>query len=384
MKKKALLTSILTIVMCLSLSVGATFALFTSTSEVNIAVTSGTVDVKATVDTLKYKTLTVKEWTAFDTDSNTTNFDNLGGSATVDGGNVTLNKIVPGDALSFNVTVTNYSNVTAKYRTIIKNAEDSDEYLYSALDIKVNGYTFNGLVSTPWTTIEGVNGSAHLATIPVSIELPEEVDGAEYMGKTVKLLVVVEAIQGNAETEDIISVTKDVEVSNGVITEDSAIDTEFAKAEVSEGTKLNDGATTMTLNVNPAEDGVNTGLKAIVNPDKVTPLTIKIPEVAEDNTQLIKVTLKEVATKNLPAGQVSVYHSGVAMAQKNSVEELVADSFYYDANTGDIVIAIVNFSNFTLIEGGEVKENAIDIAKNFTNLQNLQAVYVNVLFIVFV
>ena len=56
MKNKVLLTSILSISSCASLITGATFALFTSESKVNIAVTSGKVDVKATIDETSVET----------------------------------------------------------------------------------------------------------------------------------------------------------------------------------------------------------------------------------------------------------------------------------------------------------------------------------------
>ena len=357
MKKKTLFTSFLTIVMCLCLTVGATFALFTSSSEVDISVTSGTVDVKATVDTLKYKSLNDADYLDFNNGTSTT-FE-VGGTASVDGGKVTLSRIVPGDAVSFNVQVTNYSDVIVKYRTVIKNAQNSDEDLYSALSIKVNGYKFNGLVSTPWTKLDAVTAPTSIVTIPVSIELPANVDGAQYMGKTVAINVLVEAIQGNAETKDEIVITKDVEVSGGAITENSAIDTDVAKAEVSAGTKLNDGESTLTLTVTEANDGINTGIHAILNPDKATALTVKIPEVASDNQELIKVTLKGAATQNLDVLDLRVYHSGAPMTSVASVNALVKDSFYYDATTGDITIAIVNFSNFTIVEGGELQEYAI-------------------------
>ena len=83
MKKKVLLTSILSIVMCLSLIAGATFALFTSESKVNIAVTSGNVEVVAyvDVDSVEYKSLNIKDWT--DATNGYTTFDSQGGSATL-------------------------------------------------------------------------------------------------------------------------------------------------------------------------------------------------------------------------------------------------------------------------------------------------------------
>ena len=108
MKKKVLLTSMLSIIMCVSLIVGATFALFTSESEVNIAVTSGKVDVKASVVSL----------TTYSNDVATAVngvFDN-GGTASFVGNNVVLDRISPMDKVVVKIDVTNSSNVSFKQR----------------------------------------------------------------------------------------------------------------------------------------------------------------------------------------------------------------------------------------------------------------------------
>ena len=52
MKKKVLLSSIVTIALCLTLIAGTTFALFTDNIVMNIAVTSGKVDLTANLDNL--------------------------------------------------------------------------------------------------------------------------------------------------------------------------------------------------------------------------------------------------------------------------------------------------------------------------------------------
>lgn len=58
MKKKILLSSVLTIALCFCLIAGSTYALFTSETEVNIAVTAGKVQISATInDTLQVKSL---------------------------------------------------------------------------------------------------------------------------------------------------------------------------------------------------------------------------------------------------------------------------------------------------------------------------------------
>ena len=54
MKNKIIVSSILTIALCLSMIAGYTFALFTSESQVNVAVTSGEVKVVATAGAVTY------------------------------------------------------------------------------------------------------------------------------------------------------------------------------------------------------------------------------------------------------------------------------------------------------------------------------------------
>ena len=57
MKKKILLPSIATIIVCLCLIAGSTFALFTSTSNVNISVTAGDVEMVAGIAITKLESV---------------------------------------------------------------------------------------------------------------------------------------------------------------------------------------------------------------------------------------------------------------------------------------------------------------------------------------
>lgn len=195
-RKNFIVCSILTIAMCVSMIAGATFALFTSESKVNIAVTSGKVEVKASVENFEYKTLT-QDWTVVN--DSKTEFDGLGGSAVLDGDVLTLDKIVPGDAVKFDVKITNNSNVTAKYRTAVRNLSD-DLTLFNALDVSVNDEDFSFSKISSWAVLDP--SVSDVETISVVIELPETAEGQELMGKTSTILVSVEAIQGNAETSD--------------------------------------------------------------------------------------------------------------------------------------------------------------------------------------
>ena len=109
MKKKALISSILTIALCLSLIAGSTFALFTSTDEVNVAITAGKVEVVATIDGLQTYSMENA------TDVNGT-FANGGTASFTDTKALVLDKVTPGDKATFVVKITNNSNVATSYR----------------------------------------------------------------------------------------------------------------------------------------------------------------------------------------------------------------------------------------------------------------------------
>ncbi len=192
--KKVILSSILSLVLCLSLIVGGTFALFTSESKTNISVNSGKVEVVAEVTGLalySQKEIDVDTMvgTHIDVEGNT--FPN-GGTAIYADRTLTLDKLTPGDGVTFNISVANNSNVAIKYRTVISDAEGSN--LMDALAVSIDGASYYGAVTGDWTALEAQGA---IAAIPVSIELPTST-GNEYQDLTVSISITVEAIQGNA------------------------------------------------------------------------------------------------------------------------------------------------------------------------------------------
>ena len=199
MKKKIILTSILSIACCASLITGATFALFTSESEVNIAVTSGNVSVVATIDeTSIIKSHIEPNETGDGYDTVTGSFYN--GTAVVEGNKITLDKMVPGDKIDFDVNISNASNVAIKYQTVV--GVVSDNGLYSGLAVTMNGENFGGLTKkSDWTTCGAVKTATNLKTVAVSIALPQT-EGNEYQDKSAEVYIGVNAVQGNALCSD--------------------------------------------------------------------------------------------------------------------------------------------------------------------------------------
>ena len=113
MKKKALISSILTIALCLSIIAGSTFALFTANKTLDVSVTAGTVDLTAVYDTNSMLT-----WSLYETEANARTdgkFNNTG-TAVFSGDSVVIDRMTPGDVAKFMIDVENLSNVNVQYR----------------------------------------------------------------------------------------------------------------------------------------------------------------------------------------------------------------------------------------------------------------------------
>lgn len=200
MKRSIVTSAILTIALCTSLIAGGTFALFTSESKVNVAVTSGKVNVVA-----EMKDLSLYSPTAIDQSGTVTNNNNAasennfanGGMATLEDGTLTLTGVTPGDKASFNIVVTNYSNVSAKYRTVV--SCEADDGLLEGLNVTIGGEAYDGLTKVSDYAL--LNAAGEVATVPVTVELPATA-GNLYQNKTFKFTYKVEAVQGNTDTEE--------------------------------------------------------------------------------------------------------------------------------------------------------------------------------------
>lgn len=220
MKKKILLSSILVIALCVSLIAGSTFALFTSESKFDISVTSGNVDIVATVDSVTLYSAVATDGNAEDAyliDENNANYvhqkQNDGyflnrGTATYANGLVEIVRITPGDRVDIDIAIDNYSNVAFSYRYKVAVKEGSATKLGEAVVLSYDGASFDGISTwtSDWITVAG-NDDGSITPIGnkiISLELPVYV-GNDYKSdlanndtKSVTYVVTVEAVQGNA------------------------------------------------------------------------------------------------------------------------------------------------------------------------------------------
>ena len=191
---KIMISSALMIVLCLSLTIGSTYALFTQDDNVNIAVTSGRLAVKAT--------LYIDEQYSPNNDGGVkTGW--LSGNASTHGGNITLDNMAPGDGVKFRIVIASDSSVAIKWQVII--TYSGDDELRSNLNISLGDEfqlvdTGSALVSG-WNTLELDSNNAQTVTLSDCIIELDEV-AAIMQTNSCAVTVTVYAVQANATTSD--------------------------------------------------------------------------------------------------------------------------------------------------------------------------------------
>ena len=201
MKKRILSVSILTIVLCICIIAGSTYALFMDDTKINIAVTAGNLEVIASIEDGKLLTQSPGDQTEFS--RNDGSFAN-GGSAMIDpedSSNILISSMTPGDKLRFNIDVQNNSDIAIRYRVKwFSNASETDVDLADALNVTVQ---VNDELQLNMTERESAyyNVDAHgeITTLTVTVEFPDRADNNDFRGAKANLSFVVEAVQQYAE-----------------------------------------------------------------------------------------------------------------------------------------------------------------------------------------
>ena len=210
MKKKVLISSICVIALCLCLIAGSTFALFTSTAEVNIIVTAGDLDVTAVVDesTIAMRSLGESD---FERGPNAGEdemkvFAN-GGTVSFNSPTFTITKMTPGDEIQFKIKVangdtapgaTNENAIAAKcYFTWTSNVPSGETDLLEAMTFTVNG--------NPVVLDENVTPTYHNLPVGEEVEFtvvasfPDAANNNDYKNAVANINFMVVAVQANAQ-----------------------------------------------------------------------------------------------------------------------------------------------------------------------------------------
>lgn len=207
MKKKALIASIMSLIMSISVICGATYALFTNESIVNIAVTSGNVNVTASAEIVATYSAIGKDVMSYtDADKNSGNtFENGGNVEFANSGLLNINKMTPGDRVDIKVTLTNNSDVNIRYRTAVEDTttdamKKNGVSLFDALIVDIDGSKLANIKSTAWSDVVEPNGNAAIKEINMVIAFPDGGTNGEdnkYQGLECALAIKVEAVQAN-------------------------------------------------------------------------------------------------------------------------------------------------------------------------------------------
>lgn len=207
-KSRAILLSVLVVILCFAVILGATFALFTAKKEYGIGVNTGKIDVEG-------KLSLTGAWSegqsggAVEAGTATENGYQFpqGGEVIVDGAGIQINNMSLGDKAAFNLVVTNKSTVNMKYSVSLTVNEGASADLLSSLVFTVggeekllSGSEFVSLLD--WTTV-AADAQAELPALKFEISLPWSAQDYDLTDNSVSLKVVLEAVQANAFTGSI-------------------------------------------------------------------------------------------------------------------------------------------------------------------------------------
>ena len=342
--KRALLTSITALAMCVVMLVGTTFAWFTDTATANVnRIQAGNLDVALEM-------LDGTNWVT--AEGQTLNFVKAAGGE---------NQAIlwePGAEYKLpELRVVNNGNLNIKYKVEVTGIQMNRQPVAGVFDLNdVITWKADGLTLGTEATLNPTESKAF--TISGKMDTAA---GNDYQGLTINgVSITVYATQATGEYD---STRNDYDTSAGYSvvvlpgtanaamskdTTESKYEYEAADGTVKAEIPTNAVAAneTPTVSIRPVADAA-TG-KFVVdagNGTEKVAYEISISNIAAGSTELAKVSFK------LGAGltNVALKHENLVMTSKSSEADLTtADTFYYDAATGMVTIAVDHFSVFSV------------------------------------
>jgi len=379
--RHALLKSILSLMLCLSMLIGTTFAWFTD------EVTSGTNMIAAGNLDIELEYLDSDVWKKVDESTEVLDKDALW---------------EPGYTEVAYLRISNAGNLALKYALGIGILEESgsfneageyfllsdhikfgvvettEQVTYAKRSDAINALTESKLISAGYTSeyeLESTDGEdVRYATLV--LYMPEETTNvANYAtGQNppeIKLGIKVVATQATSESDsfgddydtgavmpgfDFPENTFGENISESVTTDSEnkvvdgvTIQGTTTNAVIPAGVQLEAGTTALTLEVNSmSQSGAN------VVPgenEAIRSLNVHVKGVAADNAIPMEIYIKEAAAKGLNAGNLKLYHvENGTTVQMTAVDTFTAhNQFKYDPVTGDITLYMATFSEVTVV-----------------------------------
>ena len=146
----------------------------------------------------------------------------------------------------------------------------------------------------------------------------------------------------------------DVRTTDNVVQEETSAASENGEvtSKVNPGTKVKDGVTKLTVAVSTLEE-TSSNMEAREN-EVLIPVDVHVEGIAEDNTVPVIVALDKFFDPGLNLGNYELAHveDGVTniMTSVSSLAELDAhNEYYYDPATGTVSVALCTFSEITAV-----------------------------------
>ncbi len=367
--KKALMTSILALVLCCSMLIGTTFAWFTDsvTSAGNI-IQSGNLNVEM-------------YWAEGTEDPSIAAWKDASKGAIFN--NDTWE---PGYTEARHIKIENKGTLALQYKVmVVANGEVSEladvidvYYVDPAEQIATRESLANapklGTLAEVLATLDE-SGTGYLAkgesdTITIALKMQESA-GNEYQelslcegGFSIQLLATQAPAESDSFGDDYdksaaadffpgfqggsakIAVRLD---DQGLTTADASVDAGDVSAVIPAGVMLAAGATSLELTVtvkNSSDANIQLGEN-----EKMSPLDVHIEGVAEGNTTPMLVTLEHYLTTGINTGALRLYHveNGVTVPMTQVATPVNHNEFSYDPMTGNVTLALASFSEVAVV-----------------------------------
>ncbi len=346
--RSALFTSVVSLLLCVSMLVGSTFAWFTDTATTGVnQIVSGNLDV----------VLEMWDGTAWvNAEGRSLNFIAKDGNQNI--------LWEPGCTYNLpQIRVRNDGDLHLKY-TIAITGINGDAKLNEAIEWTANGADMAALAAeTPLAP------GADSGAITISGHMKEEA-GNEYQDLTIDgISITVYATQYTSESDSfgdqydsgaqfpdqVVTAAAKVAITteNGLVTVPATYTNDSGVAvTIPAGVKVNAGVTELGISI--TKKAASDSNITIKENEIINAYDVHVEGIAADNTVPVIVEMQGIMPKNLNTSAFAISHvestGTVAMTYVPSNVELTAhNQYHYDPATGDLTVAMATFSEVTLL-----------------------------------
>ena len=339
--KRALLGSVVAMVLCLAMLVGATFAWFTDTASTGVnKIQAGNLDVQLQYATAWDENGNVTTWA--DAQGRQLEFKKAAGAE---------NEAIlwePGCTYALpELRVVNKGNLALKYKVAITGINGSAK-LNEVIDWTINDADIN---LTEMQLKAGEEGAAF--TIKGHMQ---ESAGNDYMNESIDGIAITVVATQNTVESDSFNNTYDANATYPVV----AVGDVNTDGDTVLKDKEEDHTIQVTVPAGALDEGVQSLKLEVVK--SATPAGVQV--ASTESSQSYEVTMKDqsgnavstngtLMTVEMNVGKnrtaLKLYHNGEKMTKDNGALTDAADHYVYDAATGYVTMKVSHFSPFTAV-----------------------------------